>query len=207
MTDSFPHTPSNERASWREVAQQIGLCLRHPAEVMRRQRNGEIAHFTALVLAFLGSAVAGVALYGATMQLHGGAGQMLRAGVVTPIAAGLAWVIALPALYIFNSAFGSRLSVKETLLAASITVCFGSWAMLASVPITWFFTLALPHATVQLLVNVVVFAGVGVCMIDVFIRTLRALEPKRFALYGFVWVGLVGVIGLELFSLFDVFSF
>lgn len=206
MTDHVAQARELTTGRWRDIAREVGLSLRHPGEVMLRHRNGESPPFTLLVLAFLGCAIFGVACYGAVMQLNDGPLEMLRGGFLTPLAAGLAWAIALPALYIFNSALGSRLTMQETLLAASVTVCFGSWAMLASVPIGWFFTLAVPDSPVPLFVHGLVFTGVGICMLDVFVRTLKALEPKRLALYAFVWVGLVGVIGLELFALFGVFD-
>jgi hypothetical protein len=100
----------------------------------------------------------------------------------------------------------SRLSLQATILAASVTVCFGAWAMLASVSITWFFSLALPYTFVRLLINLIVFTGVGICMIDVFLRDLQVLEPGRSPIYGAAWIGLVAVIGMELFSIFGVFD-
>lgn len=123
-----------------------------------------------------------------------------------PLAAGTAWLIALPTLYIYNRALDSRLSLQATILAASVTVCFGAWAMLASVSITWFFSLALPYTFVRLLINLIVFTGVGICMIDVFLRVLQVLEPGRSPIYGAAWIGLVAVIGMELFSIFGVFD-
>ena len=84
---------------------------------------------------------------------------------------------------------------------------FGSLALLASVPITWFFGLALPYGFVRLAVNLAVFAGVGVCMVDVFLRTMKALEPERSRAYALLWLVLVGVIGAELMTLFSLFHF
>jgi hypothetical protein len=56
-------------------------------------------------------------------------------------------------------------------------------------------------------VNVLVFCGVGVCMADVFLRTLRALEPERSRAFGALWLALVAVIGAELMALFSLFHF
>ena len=153
------------------------------------------------------NAVLGIAAYGLTMRLHEGARGMLSGALHAPIAAGTAWMLALPALYIINSALGSRLDLSTTLLAALATVSFGAMAMLASVPINWFFGVAVPLNSVRLLVNAVIFMGVGVCMADVFIRVMRALEPERSTKFAYLWLGLVGVIGGELFKLFGVFEF
>src|SRR5207253_2430565 len=52
-------------------------------------------------------------------------------------------------------------------------------ALLASVPITLFFTTAWPHPAIVLVVNLIVFTGVGVAMVDVFCRVIGKLEPAR----------------------------
>ncbi len=77
--------------------------------------------------------------------------------------------------------------------------------MLASVPINWFFGLALDYPAVRALVNAVIFTGVGVCMLDVFLRVMKALEPSRSRLYALVWLGLVATIGAELAVLLSLF--
>jgi hypothetical protein len=59
---------------------------------------------------------------------------------------------------------------------------------------------------VQLLVQLVTFAGVAICMVDVFMRTMRALEPERSRFYPFLWLALVGVIGGELMVFLRLFE-
>ena len=103
---------------------------------------------------------------------------MLYKGLACTLAAGLAWGIPLPALYILNSLSGSRLPASSTLLAAMVTTSWGGLAMIASIPINWFFSVAVPHPAFVLAVNLTVFAGVGVAMIDVFHRVMRSLEPR-----------------------------
>ena len=103
---------------------------------------------------------------------------MLYKGFICTLAAGLAWAIPLPALYILNSLSGSRLAASSTLLAALVTVSWGGLAMIASIPINWFFTATVPHPAFVLLVNLIVFTGVGVSMIDVFRRVMQRLEPR-----------------------------
>ena len=78
--------------------------------------------------------------------------------------------------------------------------------MIASIPINWFFTAAVPHSGFVLLVNLTVFAGVGVAMIDVFQRVMRRLEPDRQAPPTW-WLVLVAAIGCELFYFFGLFHF
>lgn len=193
--------------TFRQAANEVSAAIRRPEQLALRYRHAEVRELRPLVLLLLANAFSGMAAYGLTMQLHDGTPSMLRAGVLAPLAAGLAWTIALPALYILNGAAGSRLRFGATLLAASVTVCFGAWAMLASVPINWFFTLAAPWPAARLATNLVVFTGVGVAMTDVFVRVLGALEPQRSRLFGVAWVGLVSVIGMELFSIAGIFEF
>ena len=187
----------------------VGVALRRPEEFTTRWRDRRQSPGPRPMIfpVLLGSAVLGIAAYGLVMRLHEGWGGMLSGMLKAPVAAGLAWTIALPALYILNSALGSKLDASTTLLAALTTVSFGSLALLASVPITWFFGLALPYGFVRLAVNLAVFAGVGVCMVDVFLRTMKALEPERSRAYALLWLVLVGVIGAELMTLFSLFRF
>lgn len=188
---------------------EIGTALRRPEEFVLRFRDSDDKARKSLTLfpILFANAVLGLAAYGLTMGLHGGARSMLRAAVCAPVAAGAGWTIALPALYIINTVLGSRLDARTTMLAALTTVSFGALAMLASVPISWFFGITLPYAPVALLVHLVVFAGVSVSMVDVFLRIMKALEPDRSRLFALVWLGLVAVIGGELMILLQVFSF
>jgi len=141
-----------------------------------------------------------------TMGLLGGAGSVLSKGIICTLAAGLAWAIPLPALYILNSFSGSRLSASSTLLAALVTVSWGGLAMIASIPINWFFTAAIPHPGVVLVVNLIVFAGVGVSMTDVFHRVMARLDPSR-EITPVWWLAIVASIGAELFYFFGLFQF
>ena len=141
---------------------------------------------------------------------------MIAGGLYCTLAAGLAWSLALPALYILNSLSGSRLRASTTLLVAMVTTSWGGLAMIASIPIAWFFTAALPEevrlfslhfprAAAVLVVHLVVFAGVGISMSDVFRRVMQALEPER-RHWPIWWLMLVAVIGAELFYKFDLFQ-
>jgi hypothetical protein len=190
---------------------EIGLALRRPEQLAKRWRDREERPSDApdpvVFGLLLATAVLGLAAYGLTMGLHLGPKAMIASAVRAPVAAGAAWCVALPALYVIHGALGSRLDVSTTLLAALATVSFGSLAMLASVPVNWFFTLALPYTWARVLVNLLVFSGVGFCMSDVFLRTMRALEPDESLAYPIVWLLLLAIVGTELMVLLDVFTF
>lgn len=195
-------------SSLNESISEVGAAVRRPEQLARRwQQRAEDAPSPLVFAVLLVNAVLGTAVYGLTMQMHRGPEDMLEGAFFTPLAAGLAWCIAFPALYIFKRLLGSRLDFSSTALAATITVSFGASAMLASVPVNWFFSLALPWAFTRAAVNIVVFAGVGFCMADVFLRVMRALEPKKGHFFAYVWLGLLSVIGMELFWLFGIFNF
>src|SRR5262249_54086774 len=55
-------------------------------------------------------------------------------------------------------------------------------------------------------VNLVVFTGVGVAMIDIFGRVMETLEPRR-GRWPVLWLAVVAAIGGELFYAFGLFRF
>jgi hypothetical protein len=190
---------------------EVGRGVRRPEALATRWRDRlsapDEAPNRATMLVLFSAAVLGLAAYGLTMGLHRGGLGMLIAAAKAPLAAGTAWAVALPALYVINSASGSKLDASTTILAALATCSFGALAMLAGVPVSWFFTLALPYTAVRWIVNLTVFAGVGVAMSDVFLRVMKSLEPDRGRAAAFLWLGLVGVIGAELMVILDLFAF
>ena len=184
----------------------IHQALKEPEEFALRWQNNEQRYPWWVWIALVSTAVVGTTTYGMTMGIQGGVDRILAAGVSCTLAAGLAWGISLPALYILNSMSGSRLSVSSTVLAALVTTSWGGLAMLASIPINWFFTVAVPYGPFILAVNLLVFAGVGLSMTDVFGRVIQKLEPSRGRLPA-VWLVLVASIGTELFYFFGLFNF
>jgi hypothetical protein len=188
------------REQLRAGTAHVGAALKEPeAFALRWHREGAPypwSVFTALAL----TAILGTMTYGMIMGLLSGPERMFASGLYCTLAAGIAWGLALPALYILNSLSGSRLRASTTFLAALVTTSWGGLAMIASIPIAWFFTAALAaevqlfslhfsRAAAMLVVHLVVFAGVGIAMGDVFRLTL------------------VGAIGAELFYKFDLFRF
>jgi hypothetical protein len=184
----------------------VGHALREPEVfALRWQEQGKpYDHWVFAALAL--TAIAGTMTYGLTMGILGGPRRMAECALACTTAAGIAWSLPLPALYILNSLTGSRLRVGTTFLAALVTTSWGGLAMIASIPLNWFFTVAVPIPWFVLLVNLVVFAGVGVSMVDVFSRVMESLEPAR-GRWPALWLGLVAAIGAELFYAFDLFHF
>jgi hypothetical protein len=184
----------------------IGQALREPEEFALRWHVSGTPYSWWIFAALALTAIAGTTAYGLTMGVVEGAGRMLYNGWACTVAAGIAWSLPLPALYILNCFTGSRLRASTTFLAALVTTSWGGLALLASIPIALFFSVALPQPGIVLLVNLVVFAGVGVAMVDVFSRVMAALEPARGRAPAW-WLALVGAIGAELFYALGLFHF
>jgi hypothetical protein len=203
------------RESLRTSLAHVGMALREPEEFALRW-DRDSGYRVTVWLALGVTAILSTALYGMSMGIGSGADVVGQKAILLTIAAGLAWAIPLPALYVLNSLAGSRLRASTTLLAALVTTSWGGLALVASVPINWFFSVAIPTQTrdflsattaahVVLFVNLLVFAGVGVAMADVFRRVMEALEPQRGR--SPLWVlALVATIGSQLFYLFGLFA-
>ena len=184
---------------------QIGEALQEPEAFAVRWHREGTPYDWLVFLALALTAIAGTTSYGMIMGLLGGTRAMLLDGLRCTFAAGIGWSLPLPALYILNSLSGSRLRASTTLLAALVTTSWGGLAMIASIPISWFFTVGLPYPAVLLVVHLVVFSAVGVAMIDVFCRVIETLEPTRGRLPAW-WLTLVGAIGGELFYALGLFQ-
>ncbi len=194
------------REQLRSGVAHVGLALHEPEAFAVRWNRGEVQYRWWVWASLIATAMLGTTTYGMTMGLLGRTEDVLFKGLACTMAAALAWGIPLPALYILNSLSGSRLPASSTLLAALVTTSWGGLAMLASIPINWFFTVAIPSPGFVLLVNLIVFAGVGVSMIDVFRRVMQQLEPQR-GVTPVWWLVLVGIMGGELFYFFGLFQF
>src|SRR5262245_22581964 len=193
------------RQRLRASVAHIGLALRDP-EGFAWHWHEEDAPYDAWVFAALAlTAIVGTTAYGMIMGILGGTQRMFLDGIYCTTAAGLGWSLPLPALYILNSLSGSRLRVSTTFLAALVTTSWGGLAMIASIPVSWFFTVAVPIPAVVVLVHLAVFLLVGIAMIDVFGRVMARLEPERGRLPAW-WLLLVGAIGGELFYMFGLFD-
>jgi hypothetical protein len=202
------------RTQLRSGIAHVGLALREPEKFARRFHDGEVHYSWWIFAALVSTAILGTTTYGLTMGLLGGPREILLDALRCTTAAGLGWGIALPSLYIFNSLSGSRLKPSTTLLAALVTTSWGGLAMIASIPINWFFTVSFhdlvadPARVTWLVraVNLVVFAGVGISMIDIFGRVMAELEPDR-GRAPVLWLAVVAAISTELFYTFGLFQF
>jgi hypothetical protein len=203
------------RESLRSSLAHVGLALREPEAFGLRWHREGAPYPLSVWLALAGTAILGTTTYGMTMGINAGAGAILLKAMLLTLCAGLAWAVPLPALYILNSLAGSRLRASTTLLAALVTTSWGGLALVASIPVNWLFSVAVPDLAPELIsqqiagwivlgVNLLVFTGVGVSMADVFGRVVEALEPEN-GRQPIWFLLLVGVIGAQLFYLCGLF--
>lgn len=192
--------------TFREGITHVQMALVQPEEFAVRWQTGQVRYPWWVWASLFATAAIGTSAYGLTMGLLNGSQEMLRRAALCTFCAGVSWGLPLPALYILNSLNGSKLPASSTLLAAMVTTSWGGLAMVASIPINWFLTVAVPSPTFVLLVNLVVFAGVGTAMTDTFARVMKRLEPERGAAPVW-WIMLVGLIGAELFYFVGLFQF
>ena len=201
------------RNELRNSVASVGLALREPEQFAIAWDREDERYGVWVWAGLAGAAILGTMSYGLTLGLPSGAMGMLAKAVLLTMAAGLAWAIPLPALYILHSFGGSRLRASTTLLAALVTTSWGGLALVASVPIGGFFSIAMPSlpidstaaAWVVLGVNLLVFAGVGVAMSDIFCRVVARLEPDRECQPTWFLL-LVALIGGQLYYVFGLFS-
>ena len=137
----------------------VGQALRDPEEFALRWHREGTPYAWEVFAALALTAIAGTLSYGLTLGILGGPGRMATCALSCTTAAGISWGLPLPALYILNSLSGSRLRASTTFLAALVTTSWGGLALMASIPINWFFTVAVPVGWLVLVVNLVVFAS------------------------------------------------
>ena len=106
------------RERLRQAVSHVGQALHEPEAFAWRWHSERRPYSSWVFLALGATAVLGTTTYGMTMGLFGGVGRMLQQGAAYSLAAGIAWSLPLPALYILNSLSGSRLRPSTTLLAA-----------------------------------------------------------------------------------------
>lgn len=174
----------------------IGWALRRPEELAVRWRDSLRSPATAVVLTM--STLACLAIYGLTMGMPNGLSSMGRDALLVPLGALIAWCVSFPALYIVNAARGSPLDRSTMGMAALMAVHFGALARLASAPLSWFFGLTIHAPWALTALHMLVFGATALCMADVFLRVMKALDARSGRWFHLIWLCLVAVIDVEL---------
>jgi hypothetical protein len=186
---------------------ELGEALVRPDRLLARWRDRhlqpELRPPTLIFPALAGLAAVGLFGFGLSLGQHAGALATIHVALATPLAAGLAWLISVPALHVLESSAGARVDPSSTLLLALVVSAFASVALLSAAPITWFFALAAPARWVRLAVLAPIALGTSIATVDAFRRARAPLEPRRH-LPSLVWLGVLGLLGLELAAVFGV---
>jgi hypothetical protein len=102
-----------------------------------------------------------LAIYGAVLGASNGTLQAVASAVKLPVLFLLTLAICLPALYLFNLVFGSRLRLAQTLAIVLCAIATTSVLTLGFAPISVFFLLSAPSYGFFKLLNVAVLALTG----------------------------------------------
>lgn len=159
----------------------FGQAFRDPeAFTLRWHREGtpySLGVFVGLALV----AVLGTFAYGALLGVESRDwNRVLTCAGLNSLAAAIAWLVPLPAVYILNSMTGMRLRASTTFLAALVTAAWGGFAFLAFLPITLIYLLTFPGTkALALFAHLLVFALVGFSMAYIFGRQIERIEPRH----------------------------
>jgi hypothetical protein len=179
------------------IPSSLGAILRQPQAWVSTPASPPQQTFGLLLIAALS-----VATWGAALHLPFGPSAMIHGALAAAGACALAWLSSLPTLLILGSILGSRLPFSLVLRASVVTVTFAGLALLASVPVLWYFELAAPQLLLP--IAMMTLAGVGASMLEIFSRIMTNLEGTR--LWNRLWLLLLAAIGAELFFAFGLFS-
>ena len=201
MAPTLPEFPLEEAPS------TIIDALRRPERFVHAWHvHGTRAYPLSIFALLFGVSVAATASYGMAMGLPFGIGLALERALTVPLACGLAWSLALPTFFIVGGLRGMKLRGSTMLLVAIVTVHYAALALLASIPVHLFFASTLSGHTPVLIVNLIIFMGVGLCGSDVLLRVVREVAPRSTG-FARMWLLLLGVLGPELFLYFGLFDF
>lgn len=117
-----------------------------------------------------------LSIYGVVLGASNGLLQALASAVKLPVLFLLTLAICLPALYLFNLVFGSRLSASQTLAIVSSAIATTSVLTLGFAPIAVFFLLSAPGYGFFKLLNVAVLGLTGLAGLKVLLSGMQGVQ-------------------------------
>jgi hypothetical protein len=150
------------------------------------------------------SSIAFMAIYGAVMGSTQGLWQALSSGVKMPLLFLVTSLICLPTLYFFNTLFGSRLTLSQTLTLILTPMTVIAILLFSFAPITLFFMLTTFGYQFFKLLNVAFFTVSGVVGMAFFTYGMRAVSTtsdqspgmRRYILL--IWIVLFAFVGSQM---------
>ena len=120
-----------------------------------------------------------LSIYGVVLGASNSLPQALASAVKLPVLFLLTLAICLPALYLFNLVFGSRLSALQTLAIVSSAIATTSVLTLGFAPIAVFFLLSAPGYGFFKLLNVAVLGVTGLAGLKVLLSGINTSTPEK----------------------------
>jgi hypothetical protein len=119
-----------------------------------------------------------LSVHGAVLGASNGVLQALASAVKLPLLFLLTLVICLPALYLFNLVFGSRLRASQTLAVVLAAIATTGVLTLGFAPISVFFLLSAPNYGFYKLLNVAILTLTGIAGLRVLVNGMNAVVPR-----------------------------
>jgi hypothetical protein len=123
-----------------------------------------------------------LSIYGVVLGASNSLPQALASAVKLPVLFLLTLAICLPALYLFNLVFGSRLSALQTLAIVSSAIATTSVLTLGFAPIAVFFLLSAPGYGFFKLLNVGVLGVTGLAGLKVLLSGMQKVQRSAVSL-------------------------
>lgn len=123
-----------------------------------------------------------LAIYGVVLGASNSLLQALASALKLPVLFLLTLAICLPALYLFNLVFGSRLSASQTLAIVLSAIATTSVLTLGFAPIAVFFLLSAPGYAFFKLLNVAVLGVTGLAGLKVLVSGMQEVQRCAAAL-------------------------
>ena len=152
----------------------VERLLRHPESVWRQiaaERDLGRLNRQLLLTSWVPLSIYGVVLGASNSVL-----QALASALKLPVLFLLTLAICLPALYLFNLVFGSRLSASQTLAIVSSAIATTSVLTLGFAPIAVFFLLSAPGYGFFKLLNVAVLGVTGLAGLKVLLSGMQNVQ-------------------------------
>jgi hypothetical protein len=155
----------------------VERLLRQPEDIWRQigaeqelgRLNGQLVLASAVPLA----------IYGAVLGSSNSVLQAVASAVKLPVLFLLTLAICLPALYLFNLVFGSRLSAAQTLALVLSAIATTGMLTLGFAPISVFFLLSAPDYDFFKLLNVAILTLTGFAGLRSLLRGMAQVQPRH----------------------------
>ena len=177
MTDTGASLVTEAGSAGGEPGLLVERLLRQPEDIWRQiAAERELARLNGQLV--LASAVP-LALYGAVLGSSNSVLQAVASAVKLPVLFLLTLAICLPALYLFNLVFGSRLSAAQTLALVLSGIATTGMLTLGFAPISVFFLLSAPDYDFFKLLNVAILTLTGFAGLRSLLKGMAHVQPRH----------------------------